>query len=109
MHGHDRKPEWIGGNIVLAGIPYLSLLPPRTLLLFENGVTIRVDGDNGPCRQSGRGIARHVPNPADIEFVFVKAAGQLRGVVGWVERAGVIATGEAVTVRVWEQRLYPPA
>ncbi len=103
------RPEWIGGNIVLAGIPHLSLLPPRTLLLFEGGVTIRVDGANGPCRQSGRGIARHYPDRSDIELGFVKAARQLRGLVGWIERAGVIALGEAVTVRIWEQRRYPPA
>ena len=37
----------VGGNMVLSGIPHLSLLPSRTLLMFEGGVTIRVDGDNG--------------------------------------------------------------
>ncbi len=50
-------PEWIGGNILVSGIPHFSYLPSRTILLFEGGVTIRVDGDNPPCRNSGRSIA----------------------------------------------------
>lgn len=28
----EVKAEWIGGNLLLAGIPDLTLLPPRTLL-----------------------------------------------------------------------------
>ena len=101
--------EWIGGNIVLSGVPHLSLIPPRTLLMFEGGVTIRIDGDNGPCRKSGASIASHVEGRGDIEFGFVKAAKRKRGLLGWVERAGTIAMGEAVTLRIWEQWIYPGA
>ena len=101
------EPEWIGGNLLLSGIPHLSLLPPRTLLMFPSGAAIRVDGDNGPCRKSGRGIASHVENRRDIEFGFVKAAEHRRGLVGWVEREGVIRPGDAVEVRTWRQTLYP--
>ena len=101
--------EWIGGNILLAGVPHLSLIPPRTLLMFEGGVTIRIDGDNGPCRKSGAAIASHFEGRDDIEFGFVKAAKRKRGLLGWVERAGTIAMGEAVTLRIWEQWIYPGA
>lgn len=101
--------EWIGGNILLAGVPHLSLIPPRTLLMFEGGVTIRIDGDNGPCRKSGAAIASHFEGRGDIEFGFVKAAKRKRGLLGWVERAGTIAMGEAVTLRIWEQWIYPGA
>ena len=101
--------EWIGGNILLAGVPHLSLIPPRTLLMFEGGVTIRIDGDNGPCRKSGASIAGHFEGRSDIEFGFVKAAKRKRGLLGWVERAGTIAMGEAVTLRIWEQWIYPGA
>lgn len=99
-------PEWIGGNIVLSGIPSLSHLPPRTLLMFESGATVRIDGDNGPCRHAGRAIVRHVPDRPDLEFGFVKAAKHKRGLVGWVEREGELRVGEIVRVRIWEQRIY---
>jgi hypothetical protein len=45
--GIDRiEPGWIGANLVIEGIPLLSMLPPRTQLFFEGGVTLRIDGDN---------------------------------------------------------------
>lgn len=104
----DRlPPEWIGGNLLLTGIPSVSFLPPRTLLMFPSGAAIRIDGDNPPCRQSGRAVAEHFPGRTDIEFGFVKAAADKRGVVGWVEREGEVRAGDTVKVRVWAQRLYP--
>jgi hypothetical protein len=99
-------PEWIGGNVVFAGVPELSLLPPRTLLMFPSGAAIRVDGDNGPCRSSGRSIAAHFPDRPKLEFTFVKAAKHKRGLVGWVEREGEVRMGEEVNIRLWEQALY---
>lgn len=107
MNIPELKPEWIGGNIVLDGIPHLSLLPARTLLMFEGGVTIRVDGDNGPCGIAGRSIAAQFDGREDIEFEFPKVAKHRRGLVGWVERAGTINPGEEVTALVWEQWIYP--
>lgn len=106
--GIDRlEPEWIGGNLLLFGVPHVSLLPPRTLLMFPGGATIRIDGDNGPCRQSGRAIAARIPDRKDIEFAFVKAAMHKRGAVGWVEREGEVRHGDEVKVRIWPQQLYP--
>jgi len=32
------EPAWIGGNLVLAGIPDFSRLPPRTILMFPWGI-----------------------------------------------------------------------
>lgn len=103
----ELKPEWIGGNVVLSGIPHLSLLPPRTMLIFDGGVTIRIDGDNGPCRISGRSIAAQFDGREDLEFAFPKQAKHRRGLVGWVERTGTIKPGEGVTARIWEQWIYP--
>jgi hypothetical protein len=106
--GVDKvAPEWIGGNILMDGIAHFSLLPPRTILMFEGGVSIRLDGDNGPCRAAGRSVAKRFAGRGDIEFGFVKAARRRRGVLGWVERAGIIQPGETVTVRIWEQWIYP--
>ncbi len=103
----ELKPEWIGGNMVLDGIAHLSLLPPRTLLMFEGGVTIRVDGGRGPCRYAGRSIADQFEGRDDLEFAFPKLAKHRRGLVGWVEVPGVIKPGEGVTARIWEQCIYP--
>ena len=101
-------PAWIGANLVIAGIPMLSMLPPRTQLFFEGGVTLRIDGDNGPCRLAGAAIARNYPDRDEttLALSFVKAAKRRRGVVAWVEKPGVIGTGEKVTAHVWEQWIY---
>ena len=102
-------PEWIGGNLVLSGVPSLSRLPPRTLLMFESGAVVRIDGDNGPCRKSGKAIAERVPGRPDLEFGFVKAALGKRGLLGWVEREGVVRPGMALTVMAFPMNDYPVA
>jgi len=98
-------PAWIGGNLVLTGIPEFSALPPRSILMFPSGAAIRIDGDNGPCRSSGRAIAA-ATGVASHEFDFVKTAKHKRGLVGWVEREGAISPGDFIKIRVWEQALY---
>ena len=55
----EIKPEWIGANLLIEGVPHLSMLPSGTLLFFKGGVTIKVDAQNGPCRLAGRSIAEH--------------------------------------------------
>ncbi|MDD9909143.1 MAG: molybdenum cofactor sulfurase [Ahrensia sp.] len=102
----ELKPEWIGGNLLLDGIDAMTMLPPRTLLFFENGVTIKIDGDNAPCRLSGRSIADHVGNRPDIEIAFPQQAQHLRGLVGWVEKEGSIAVGERFEARIPPQWIY---
>jgi len=104
----EIKPEWIGANLVLDGIPHLSMLPSGTLLFFENGVTIKVDAQNGPCKIAGKSIGEH-SGMADVTaaaLLFPKVAKRLRGLVAWVEKPGTIMPGEAVSVRVPEQWVY---
>ncbi|SOE11704.1 hypothetical protein SAMN05877838_0857 [Hoeflea halophila] len=103
------EPGWIGANLVIEGIPLLSMLPPRTQLFFEGGVTLRIDGDNGPCRIAGARIAQNYPDKDETSLAlgFVKAAKRRRGLVAWVEKPGVILQGEKVTAHVWEQWIYP--
>lgn len=106
---------WIGANLVLEGIPNFSYLPPRTLLFFDGGVTLRVDGYNAPCRFAGGMVAKYTGvNPGEREFrdtdealAFKNAAHMKRGLVAWVEREGEIRPGEGVTARIWEQWIYP--
>ena len=99
--------QWVGANLVLSGIPHLTQLPPRSLMMFPSGATIRIDGDNDPCRKTGKTIAAQHEGRADLEFGFVKAAMGKRGLVGWVEREGVIRAGDVVKVRTWRQAAYP--
>ena len=104
----EVKPEWIGANLTLEGLPNLSMLPAGTLLFFKGGATVKIDGQNKPCRFAGRSIAENA-GMADVEagaLLFPQTAKRLRGLVGWVERPGRIAAGEEVSVRVPEQWIY---
>jgi hypothetical protein len=104
----EIRPEWIGANLVIEGVPNLSMLPAGTLLFFKGGVTIKVDAQNGPCRIAGRSIAENA-GMADVEagaLLFPKMAKRLRGVVAWVEKPGTVMAGEEISVRVPEQWIY---
>lgn len=104
----EIRSEWIGANLVIEGVPRLSMLPAGTLLFFRGGVTIKVDAQNAPCRLAGRSIAENA-GMADIEagaLLFPKAAKRLRGLVAWVEKPGTIKAGEEISVRVPEQWIY---
>jgi hypothetical protein len=105
----EVEAEWIGGNIVIDGLPQLSMMPPRTRLMFAGGAVIAIEGQNGPCRFSGKSIADHYRGREDIEHGFAKVAKRLRGLVGWIERPGVIRPGEEVIARVPEHWTYAPA
>jgi len=107
MEMAELRPEWIGASLLLSGLPALSQLPPRSILMFPSGAAVRIDGDNGPCRDSGRSIAAATGKP-EHEFSFVKAAKGKRGLVGWVEREGEITPGDSIRIRVWAQQLYLP-
>ncbi|ARP67817.1 molybdenum cofactor sulfurase [Mesorhizobium sp. WSM1497] len=104
----EIKPEWIGANLVMEGVPNLSMLPSGTLLFFKGGVTVKVDAQNGPCRIAGRSIAENA-GMADVEagaLLFPKAAKRLRGIVAWVEKPGTVRAGEEISLRVPEQWIY---
>lgn len=106
MNLPELRPEWIGANIVLDGLPQLSMIPPRTRLVFAGGAVLRVDGQNAPCRVAGKAIARHHPERSDLDLLFPQVAKRLRGLVAWVEKPGVIRPGEAVTAHIPEQWIY---
>lgn len=101
------QPEWIGGNLLIEGLPGFSALAPGSRLAFgggwqgkgrfDGGAILRVEGYNLPCRQAGRALAGFCGEPA-LEFAFVKQAAELRGLVLSVDREGDIAPGDAVVV-----------
>lgn len=104
----EIRPEWIGANLLIDGVPLLSFLPAGTMLFFQGGVTLKVDAQNGPCRVAGSLVVERA-RMEDREggaLMFPKAAKRLRGLVAWVEKPGRIATGEDVSVRIPEQWIY---
>ncbi|TPN78393.1 MOSC domain-containing protein [Mesorhizobium sp. CU2] len=104
----EIKPEWIGANLLVEGVPHLSMLPAGSLLFFKGGVTLKIDGQNKPCRIAGQSIAEHV-RAADRDataLLFPKVAKRLRGLVAWVEKPGIVRAGEEISVRVPEQWIY---
>lgn len=97
-------PEWVGANLLISGIPQLTLLPPSSRLLFGGGASLVVDMENGPCKFPGEIIDRNFPGSGKR---FVKAARHLRGVTGWVEREGVISAGDEVQLHIPVQPPHP--
>ncbi|MBZ9807504.1 MOSC domain-containing protein [Mesorhizobium sp. BR1-1-9] len=105
---NEIKPEWIGANVLIEGIPHLSMLPSGSLLFFKGGVTVKIDAQNKPCRVAGHSIAEHVraANRDATALLFPKVAKRLRGLVAWVEKPGIVRSGEEISVRVPEQWIY---
>ena len=98
------EPSWFGANMVVSGIADLTLLPPSSRLQFLSGAVLVVDMENLPCSQIAEVVGRHHP---DAQFKVVKAANHKRGVTAWVEREGVVNAGDAVSVWIPPNRLYP--
>lgn len=90
--------RWLAANVLVRGAPQLTRTPPGTRLSFSSGAVLVVDGENEPCRKVGKAIARETKSDEGLASRFVKAAHRLRGVVAWVERPGVIRTGDSVVL-----------
>lgn len=101
----ELRPEWVGANLLLEGIPEFTTIPPASRLQFEGGAVLTVDMENGPCRYPAEVIERHHPGHG---MDFPKVARGKRGVTGWVERPGRIALGEGVRLHVPPLRAYDP-
>lgn len=101
----ELRPEWLGANLVLAGLPDLTLLPPSSRLVFPSGASLVVDMENAPCQFPAREIEREHPGRGKA---FIAAARHRRGVTAWVEREGEVALGAEARLHVPPLRPYPP-
>lgn len=97
-------PSWFGANMVVSGVPDLTLLLPSTRLQFPSGAVLVVDMENLPCKQIADVVARHHP---DVQFKVVPAAMHRRGLTAWVEREGEIKEGDEMAVWIPPNRPYP--
>lgn len=93
----EIKPEWLGANLVLSGIPKFSQIPPATRLIFDNGTALVVDTENGPCKGPADIIEKHHPGHGKD---FPRLALGKRGVTCWVERTGELNIGEGCAVHI---------
>jgi hypothetical protein len=103
----ELRAEWLGANLLLAGIPYLTRLPPGTRLFFAGGATLVIQSENLPCTNPGKVIAAQTGQP-EIVNKFVKSAGDRRGLVACVEMPAIIHSDEEVKVEVYRQTIYMP-
>lgn len=101
----ELNPEWLGASIVLEGIPDLSHLPPGSRLQTENGTTLTIDLENGPCNWPGKEIEKEHPGNGKA---FKAAAMNRRGVTAWVERPGALEVGDSVSLYVPTQQAWSP-
>jgi hypothetical protein len=99
-------PEWLGANLLVSGIPSLTLLPPSSRLYFQNGAVLVIQGENDPCSHPGNLIQKNNPAIPKLSPAFVKAAVHNRGLVAWVEKAGEIARGDQFEAEIAEQFDY---
>jgi hypothetical protein len=102
----EVKAEWLGANMLVSGIPDLSLLPPSTRLQFPSGATIVVDMENYPCSQIAKVVDENHPG---TRFKVVEASMHKRGLTAWVEREGEIKNGDAIKIVIPPNRIYPHA
>ena len=91
------EPGWLGANLVVAGLPDFTHLPPSSRLIAANGTSLVVDMENAPCRFPGEIIERHRPGHG---AAFPTVALGRRGVTLWVERPGALAVGDALALHV---------
>ena len=99
-------PEWLGANLLISGIPTFTLLPPSSRLFFESGAVLVVHGENDPCSGPGAILQKNYPAIPKLSPAFIAAALHRRGIVAWVERPGLIQSGETVTAQIPEQIDY---
>lgn len=103
----EIKPEWLGANLLISGIPALTLLPPGTRLYFADQVTLVVEGLNKPCSDTGNALQARYPEKNGLVDAYIAAASQRRGIVAWVERPGRIRLGDPVVADLPVAVPYP--
>lgn len=99
-------PEWLGANVLVSGLPRLTLLPIGTRLFFSSGAVLVVSGENQPCTGPGKVIQAQYPQLIKSASLFPKAALHKRGLLAVVELPGQLAAGETVRAELPSQPGY---
>jgi MOSC domain-containing protein YiiM len=103
--------ETVGANICVSGIPDFSLLPRGTRLVFPSGAALVIEGYNPPCTDMGEQVVAKYPTRSGDPITpkqWLKPAHGRRGVVGMVDVAGIINSGDEILVQVFETPRIKP-
>ena len=101
----NLKPEWVGANIIVSGIPDFTMIPPSSRLITASGCSLVVDMENAPCQFPAKEIEAEHPGHGKA---YKPAASGRRGVTAWVEREGTLNIGDKFVLHVPPQRVYSP-
>lgn len=101
----ELDPRLLGVSIVIEGIPDFTFVPPASRLQAEDGTTIVIDVENGPCNFPAREIEAEAEGHGKG---FKAAARGKRGVTAWIEREGRLAVGDKLRLHVPDQRAWAP-
>ena len=100
------RPEWVGANMVLRGIPDFTLVPPNSRLIFEGGAALTIDMENQPCKYPAEIIEAAYPGHG---LAFPRKAKAKRGVTAWVERPGRLQIGSKARLHIPRQPAWTHA
>ena len=95
----------VGANFCFQGIPELSRLPKGSTIHFPSGAELMVAEFNPPCLDMGSKLAETMTTRTGTPLentAFSKASKSLRGVVGVVEVAGIINSGDDAEITIYE-------
>lgn len=108
MNLRELAAEILGPNVVIQGIPDFSQLPRGTTLAFDSGALFVVEEFTDPCARMGAHIAKTYETDQDGQQIkgnmFPKVANTLRGLVGVIDRGGIIREGDSVKVIPYESK-----
>lgn len=93
----------LGASMVIEGIADFSHIPPGSRLQAASGATLVVDLENRPCTLPAKGIEAAHPG---FGAAFKPAAKGRRGVVAWVERAGIFSLGDEIRLHIPDQPVW---
>ncbi|MDG1996192.1 MAG: hypothetical protein P8J14_06850 [Emcibacteraceae bacterium] len=93
----------LGVNILIEGIPDLSLLPKGTVIKFSSGAELMVEEYNPPCAEMSQELTETftVNGEPLTTGAFPKTAKHKRGLVGTVEVAGTISKGDELEIQIY--------
>ncbi|MEM7189333.1 MAG: sulfurase [Pseudomonadota bacterium] len=100
----EIRPEWVGANLILKGIPDFTLIPPASRLIFEDGTSLTTDTENAPCKYPAEQIEAAHPGHGRA---FPAIARHKRGVTAWVERPGLLTIGSLCRLHIPAQPRWP--
>jgi hypothetical protein len=100
LHLPEVRPEWLGANLLVEGIPSFTLVPCRARLFFSSGAVLVMTGENLPCSNPGKVLQTQFPQVAGLAAAFPRAALHKRGLVAVVDRPGSIQAGDEVHVQL---------